>query len=361
MKIHDVRTLLAVPAFVAALLLTGCERPDMETRQIGYRGTGMEQVVNPRIVAAEAARHVAPAPLDPVDSGGPKARDVYQNVKILGDLGVGEFNRLMIAMTQWVAPDQGCAYCHNLANFAEDSLYTKNTARRMVQMTWQVNSAWKAHVADTGVTCYTCHRGQHVPAERWFADPPAPTAGRMLGNDNGQNKAGKESVANASLPYDPFTPFLLGDKEIRVMAKTALPTGHAVPLKQAEWTHGLMIHMSDGLGVGCVHCHNSRAFAEWNQSPPQRVTAWHGIRMVRELNNQFMVPLTAGQPKERLGRTGDIAKINCATCHQGANRPLNGASMVKAHPELLGPQRPAAKTSLLSPLDPALAPVQVIQ
>lgn len=346
MMMRQLRGLLAVPAVLAALFLAGCERPDMDTAQIGYRGTGMEKVTNPRIVAASAAKHVAPAPLDPVPAAGPKARDVYKNVKLLGDLSIGEFNRLMVAMTQWIAPNESCAYCHNLQNFADDSVYTKNTARKMLQMTWEINSKWKAHVADTGVTCYTCHRGQGVPAERWFADPPMKTAGRMLGNDNGQNKAGKASVGNASLPYDPFTPFLLGKQEIRVTAPTALPTGHDVRLKQAEWTHGLMIHMSESLGVGCVQCHNSRAFAEWNQSPPQRVTAWHGIRMVRNLNNDFMVPLTAGQPKNRLGPSGDIAKVNCATCHQGVNKPLNGASMVKAHPELMGPPQAPTKTSL---------------
>jgi len=341
------KILSGLPALAALVLLVGCERLPMDTAQIGYRGTGMEKVTNPRIVAAEAAKHVAPAPLDPVDGGGPRARDVYQNVQILGDLGIGEFNRLMVAMTQWIAPNESCGYCHNLANLADDSVYTKNTARRMLQMTWQINSDWKSHVADTGVTCYTCHRGQAVPAERWFADPPIRTAGRMLGNDNGQNKAGKASVVNSSLPFDPFTPFLLGSQEIRVTAKTALPTGHNVPIQQAEWTHGLMMHMSDGLGVGCVHCHNSRAFAQWDQSPPARITAWHGIRMVRDLNNQFMLPLTAGQPKNRLGPTGDIAKVNCATCHQGVNKPLNGASMVKAHPELMAAPKPAAKTSLL--------------
>ena len=68
---------------------------------------------------------------------------------------------------------------------------------------------------------------------------------------------------------------------------------------------------------------------------------------MRDLNNQFMVPLTAGQPKNRLGPTGDIAKVNCATCHQGVNKPLNGASMVKAHPELQAQPKPPAKTSLL--------------
>jgi photosynthetic reaction center cytochrome c subunit len=69
--------------------------------------------------------------------------------------------------------------------------------------------------------------------------------------------------------------------------------------------------------------------------------------MVREVNNQFMVPLTAGQPKHRLGPSGDIAKVNCATCHQGVNRPLNGANMVKAHPELQAPPKGTVKTSEL--------------
>lgn len=339
--------LIAAAGVLASALLAGCERLPMDTKQIGFRGTGMEKVTNPRIEAANASRHEAPPALDPADASGPKASQVYQNVKVLGNLSVGEFTRTMIAMSNWVSPEQGCVYCHNPANFADDSMQTKVVSRRMLQMTQEINGNWKNHVADTGVTCYTCHRGKNVPEYKWFADPPAPTAGRMLGNDFGQNKAGKQSVGNASLPYDPFTPYLLGKDEIRVTATTALPVNAQVPLKQAEVTHGLMIHMSEGLGVGCVHCHNSRAFAEWNQSPPARIQAWHGIRMVRDLNNVFMVPLTPGQPKERLGRTGDIAKINCATCHQGANKPLNGAKMLVAHPELAKPAGPPVRTSAL--------------
>jgi photosynthetic reaction center cytochrome c subunit len=59
--------------------------------------------------------------------------------------------------------------------------------------------------------------------------------------------------------------------------------------------------------------------------------------MVRELNNEFIVGLTSIQPPNRLGVTGDISKVNCATCHQGVNKPLYGAQMLKAHPELSGP------------------------
>ncbi|MFM7567315.1 MAG: photosynthetic reaction center cytochrome PufC [Betaproteobacteria bacterium] len=342
--------LIAAACVLASTLLVGCERLPMDTQQVGYRGTGMEQVTNPRIVAANAPRHVAPPVLDPADAGGPRASQAYQNVKVLGHLSVGEFTRTMIAITNWVSPEQGCVYCHNPANFADDSMQTKIVSRRMVQMTQEINSTWKNHVVDTGVTCYTCHRGKNVPEYKWFADPPAPSAGRMLGNDFGQNKAGKKSVGNASLPYDPFTPYFLGKDEIRFTATTALPVNAQVPLKQAEVTHALMIHMSEGLGVGCVNCHNTRAFAEWSQSPPARVQSWYGIRMVREVNNVFMVPLTPGQPKERLGRTGDIAKVNCTTCHQGVNKPLNGAKMLTAHPELAKPAGAPVRTSALSEL-----------
>ena len=97
------------------------------------------------------------------------------------------------------------------------------------------------------------------------------------------------------------------------------------------------MHMSDGLGVNCTFCHNSRNFGDWQNSTPQRVTAWHGIRMVRDLNNAYMEGLTETFPQERLGPTGDVAKVNCATCHQGAYKPLNGAPMVKDYPELAGP------------------------
>jgi photosynthetic reaction center cytochrome c subunit len=43
----------------------------------------------------------------------------------------------------------------------------------MLQMTQYINSEWKTHVADTGVTCYTCHRGQPVPSALWFKFEPA--------------------------------------------------------------------------------------------------------------------------------------------------------------------------------------------
>ena len=39
--------------------------------------------------------------------------------------------RLMVSMTAWVSPQQGCTYCHKAGeDFSADSLYTKVVSRR---------------------------------------------------------------------------------------------------------------------------------------------------------------------------------------------------------------------------------------
>jgi photosynthetic reaction center cytochrome c subunit len=340
-------------ALAAGLLLAGCEPPPQDVVQSGFRGTAMEQVYNPKRIAELIERNQVPTALDPVPTDGPRAKEVYQNVKVLGDLGVGEFTRLMVAMTNWVSPNEGCLYCHT-NNFAEDTKYTKVVARKMIQMTQKINVDWKPHVADTGVTCYTCHRGEPVPRNVWFAPPPPVHNTGMLGDRAGQNSPA-EAVKLASLPYDPFGPYLSADpKPIRIIGDTALPTGNRASTKQAEFTYSLMMHMSDSLGVNCTYCHNSRAFGEWSQSPPQRTTAWYGIRMARQLNVEYMDPLTGVFPKERLGPTGDVAKVSCGTCHQGAYKPLFGASMLKDHPELGAPRLASIAPVSIAP--PAAAP-----
>ncbi|MEN9419518.1 MAG: hypothetical protein RI988_3138 [Pseudomonadota bacterium] len=348
------RTALLAGA-AAALLLAGCERPPVQTTQQGFRGTAMQSTVNPRIQAAQqAARPEIPADLPaPPDAPGPRAKDVYQNVKVLGDLAVGDFVRHMTAITQWVAPVEGCNYCHNPANLAEDSKYTKVVARRMLEMTRQINGGWKAHVAETGVTCYTCHRGQAVPAQVWFkAATPKMNTNTFIGNDFGQNKA-IGAVALTSLPYDPYSPYLLGKDEIRVYSTEALPqkSQPRAPIQTAEQSYALMMHMSEGLGVNCTFCHNSQAFSQW---VPKRVTAWHGIRMAREINNDYIVPLTSAFPPNRLGPTGDVAKVYCATCHQGVNKPMAGLQQAKLYAGLQA-AAPAAAASAVAPAQLAAA------
>ena len=334
----------AAAVAVTLLIVTRFSLPPVDTVQRGFRGTAMVQNYNPTEVAAYVEANKVPASLPPLPAVGPKAGAVYKNVQVLGDLSVGQFTRLMVSLTNWVSPKQGCAYCHNTANMAEDSVYTKVVARRMIQMVQHINADYTTHVQGTGVTCYTCHRGNPVPSQIWFNDPGPAQAGGMASTNTGKNIAAG-SVNDSSLPYDPFSPFLEKAEPIRVQAVSALPNNNRQSIKQTDWTYALMIHFSQSLGVNCTYCHNSRAFGDWSQSTPQRVVAWHGIRMVRDLNLTYMDGLHDVFPRVRRGPSDDVAKINCATCHQGVYKPLYGVSMVQTFPELKGPLPPYIKAT----------------
>lgn len=330
----------AAAVVVGIGLVSTFEWPDTESVQVGHRGNGMAQIYNQVSLSNLYAETDFPEPQPDLGLAGVPSSEVYDNVQVLGHVDATEFIRLMSAITEWVSPEEGCAYCHAEGEeLSSDSLYTKRVSRRMIEMTMTINQDWEQHVgvlADggVGVTCYTCHRGQAVPAEIWFEEPGQWRGTGLVGNPGGQNLPAQQAGLS-SLPYDPFTPYLNEDPAaIRVGGDTALPTGNRTSIKQTEWTYSLMMHMSTSLGVNCTFCHNSRAFSDWEQSPVQRTTAWHGLRMVEALNQTYLDPLQPEYPDIRLGDLGDAPKANCATCHQGAYKPLFGYPMLEAYPTL---------------------------
>jgi photosynthetic reaction center cytochrome c subunit len=318
-----------------ALLLAACERPNSDQR--GPRGLSQIQLKKPSAVAALAPLNSIPAPEEPADIESPPTSEVFVNVKVLNDISATEFSRLMQAFSTWVAPEEGCEFCHNTDKMESDEKYPKIVARRMIEMTRKLNTDWKKHLGETGVTCWTCHRGQQVPSGDWFNGKGPMDAVTFMGNRAGQN-APAPHAGGSSLPGDPLSQYLTtGLNEIRVQSTTALPTREAPPgVKSAEWTYSLMMYMAGSLGVNCTYCHNTRAMARWDESTPQRVTAWHGIRMVREINTDFLTPLTPIFPANRLGPHGDGPKVGCATCHKGTFKPLNGVSPLTDYLALSG-------------------------
>jgi photosynthetic reaction center cytochrome c subunit len=318
----------------------------------------MSQVYSASTVAAVTAGNVVPEPepVDPPDPEAPKLSEIFKNVQVLNDLTALEFSRLMAAMTTWVAPEEGCNFCHNPRNLASDEKYTKVAARRMLQMTRTINTNWRQHVGDTGVTCWTCHRGQAVPSGDWFTRPDTSAALGMLGPRPGQGGAGVSAVGNSSLPPDPLSEYLLRDTSIRVQGGRPLAGENAHSIHQARASYGLMIYMSNSLGVNCAYCHNTRVLADWEQSSPKRATAWYGIRMVRDLNNDYLVPLTPIWPANRLSPEGDGPKVGCETCHKGAYKPLLGAKQLPDYPELRGVMTDKDRPPVVTPAATAPAP-----
>jgi photosynthetic reaction center cytochrome c subunit len=329
-------------ACAALLLLTSCELPPQKSVQLGYRGVGIQQVYSPERMAATAAAHQAPKALAPAPADSTKAGVVYQNVQALGHVSNAEFVRTMAAITEWVAPktgpEAGCAYCHNTANMASDEKYQKVVARSMMRMTQNINANWEGHVQKTGVTCYTCHRGNQVPTGTWFY-----------------------TDANQSLRH------YLDRSDVRVQTASALRSevDNPTSIMQTEYTYELMISMSSALGVNCTYCHNSRQWSSWEESSPKRLLALRGVRMVRDANLNYMLPLQDTWPSATHARShltgdgtlftphinanisrgpmGDGAKLQCATCHQGIYKPLYGQPMAPDYPALYpAPPAPAA-------------------
>ncbi|MBW4035634.1 MAG: photosynthetic reaction center cytochrome c subunit [Proteobacteria bacterium] len=338
---------------LAVLAVLTLQRPPIHVEQDGYRGTGIQLISSPAATAAAFAINQAPEAL-PQNNAGPPAGSIYKNVQVLKNVPAGAFARIMVSMTQWVAPKQGCGYCHVSGNFASDAKYTKRVARRMIQMTIYTNAVWKSHVKNVGVTCYTCHRGNNNPQYVWFKSVEPPHATGLMATETGEARPSLAADGSA-LPYDPFTPFLVGKPKggvnamINTAGTTALPDGNRMSIQQTNWTYALMMNFATSLGVNCEFCHESRNFGSWSESTPKRVTAYYGLHMVRGLNNNYMVPLTATFAHNLLGPSGDVAKVDCSTCHQGLAKPLYGAQMAKAFPYLQGP----ATLADASPTSPA--------
>ena len=199
-----------------------------DASQRGYRGTGMDAGLQPAPRRQpRSPRNAVPAPLPtrptPAADGRPRS---IKNVQ-----GAERPRASASSPALMVVDDRlgrAAAGLHLLPRrrrtWRPTTLYTKVVARRMLQMTQHINADWKTHVAETGVTCYTCHRGQPVPANIWFTDRRAARGrGVIAGNQHGQNIAGA-AVGLASLPYDPFTPFLrAGDEHPRRRRRRALP------------------------------------------------------------------------------------------------------------------------------------------
>ncbi len=341
------RTAAAIAALTLPLVLAGCEIGYKKSQQTGYRGAGLQQITDADNVKKAAAIPVDAYALPP--DGGPTAGATYQNVQVLGGVSAERFNHLMAQLNNWVVPanaapsDAGCNYCHNPENMASDEKYTKVVSRQMIRMTQDINARWASHVQGTGVTCWTCHRGNAVPEYKWaLTDQPGINTS-LRGNRRGQN-APDANVGYASLPYDPFDHYLRAPNEIRVASSSPYPSfNHRVSIKEAEASYGLMMHVSQSLGVNCTYCHNTQSFRAWSLSRAQRATAYYGIRMVRGINDGWITPLTPVFPANRKGPHGDVYKVSCMTCHQGLAKPLNGARMLAANPTLRGSgRRPVA-------------------
>nr|BAC22142.1 cytochrome subunit bound to reaction center [Rhodovulum iodosum] len=322
-------------AVVFATIIVAYDNPNETVDvQTGPRGIGM---ANSKFVRDNTQFDVFEAEYPvfervEVPEGTPTAAEAYgDSVVAFGDMDQANFDQLQKAMSAWTGTDVV------LYDNGEVDAATLATAKSCVELTQYLNDDWDTHNLASdgiGVNCYTCHRGEPTPPGAWFkagavnssAEGWAAIQNRLLvGNTYTQSEY-------SSLPVDAVEKFLLDgesikvhDLESRVDQQPGDPTW-----QDAERTFTLMNHQSNALNVGCVYCHNTRAFYDPTQVTPQWSITTLAQQMAIDVNQTFFAPRS-----EELGR--EVGKMNCMTCHMGVISPLNGRNMVAEWPELAAP------------------------
>jgi len=316
--------------FIALMVAYG--EDDVETVQTGPRGNAMGVVKYVSDAPDDMnADYVSSAPVVPA-GGEALAKDARENVpEILGDLTADNYDRLLASMRAWTGIDD---------LFAGEENYQSVVAARMIAMTQSLNEDWSDHVGEeTGVNCYSCHRGEAVPSGVWFNVTPVNLA--ASGWSANQNRATDVSQST-SLPSDALEKYLADYNTIRVHdLESRVDNEGTATVQDTERTYSLMNYISNSLDVNCTYCHNTRAFYDLDQSTPQLDQSQLGIAMVQEMNTEWLPEIADVLPAERLGTMhGDVPKVGCMTCHKGENKPVGGMSMVSDWPELRSTEPP---------------------
>jgi hypothetical protein len=217
------------------------------------------------VSAITAAGIEEPEGLDWGAEGEKPARELFKNVKLLGDL---TGNRMMAAMQSMEASlGQRCRLCHDPNDWPSDAKPPKDTARGMMIMAYDLNTRF--FDGHNRVTCYTCHLGNQVP-------PPAadPTPEQM-----------RKPVF--PVPDGPFTNLKVLDGSNR------------------DEVLQVMAWFTADLGVECSHCHVDRDYASDAKAPKQR--AREMVQMVGYIATTYPIS------RERM--------VGCMGCHRGQVSP----------------------------------------
>jgi len=115
------------------------------------------------------------------------AEQVYKNIQVLKGMPASQLDAVMAFFTGSLGVK--CNHCHIPGQFEKDDKPTKQTARRMIQLVFDLNKGSLNGISGGGVSCFTCHRGQTRPES-------VPSLGRNLW----QPKDTAAAKAEAPLP-----------------------------------------------------------------------------------------------------------------------------------------------------------------
>src|SRR5450432_3253582 len=103
-----------------------------------------------------------------------EADSVFKNLKVIRGKSSISAEHLLWMMNWGWSKELGisCSYCHDVNNWASDTIPVKNIARGMWTMRVLINKeilpgiTGRNYENDPAVNCITCHRGKPVPNEK---------------------------------------------------------------------------------------------------------------------------------------------------------------------------------------------------
>lgn len=95
----------------------------------------------------------------PASSKEKRAEQEYKNIQLLKGIPAERLMNIMFSFKSSLNVD--CDFCHIKDAFEKDDKPMKLVARKMIKRMNEINRDG----AGGRVTCYTCHRGQKIPAE----------------------------------------------------------------------------------------------------------------------------------------------------------------------------------------------------
>src|SRR3954462_14338613 len=98
-------------------------------------------------------------------SSGVALADTFKNLQVLPKtMTKDDIKPIMRAQSKALGVE--CDYCHDVPDMASDKNDKKLVARKMIQMTNDINDKWLKGMKDADknkVTCSTCHQGHETP------------------------------------------------------------------------------------------------------------------------------------------------------------------------------------------------------
>jgi len=101
------------------------------------------------------------------------AKDKFKNLKVLGDMPADQLGKVMNIFS--ASLNVNCSFCHYTDDFSKDGKEEKDTARKMIAMTFSINK--DSFGGETEVSCNTCHNGRMHPQSRPSLVPTEHSAG----------------------------------------------------------------------------------------------------------------------------------------------------------------------------------------